>query len=54
MTFLRPGRRSVLLLLVGVLAFIGFLGLRAATGTSEAGAGSTSGSLTRLSGSPTE
>jgi plastocyanin len=40
MTFLRPGRRSALLL-VGVLAFIGFLGLRAATGTSEAGAGST-------------
>jgi plastocyanin len=35
---LRPGRRSALLLLVGVL---GFLGLRAATGTSEAGAGPT-------------
>lgn len=37
MVSLRPGRRTALLLLVGALAF---LGLRAATGTAEAGAGS--------------
>src|SRR4051795_12584881 len=41
MTFLRIGRRSALLLLVGALAFTGFLALRAATGTPKAAAGPT-------------
>jgi plastocyanin len=46
MISLRRDRRTAFLLLVGVLALVGFLGLRAATGTSEAGAGSTAKKVT--------
>jgi plastocyanin len=46
MTSLRRGRRSALLLLVGLLALTGFFALRAATGTSDAAAGSTAKKVT--------
>jgi plastocyanin len=41
MTSSRPRRRGAVLLAVGVLALVAFLGLRAATGAGEAGAGTT-------------